>query len=609
MDKPANRSLLWAQTLVDELLRAGLGSVCIAPGSRSTPLALAFAAQRQAPVFVHPDERGAAFFALGQALASGKPAAILCTSGTAAANFFPAIVEAHLVNAPLLVLTADRPDELRDSGSNQTIDQVKLYGGFVRWSVDVAAPEAAPALTSLAALRALACRAIARTQGLPPGPVHLNLPLRKPLEPEAVPGDVPEALWSAQDGPALARPDGRPFVQMERGQVAPSGEQIAALAGLVGSAQRGLIFCGPRCPGGDFPAAVVELARRSGFPLLADGLSGLRFCAAADGGALLAGGYETYLHPGGLRSELAPDLILQFGALPVSAALTDSLAAWRSAARIQIDGAGGWSDDAFTTSQHLWADPALVCRALVERLPQADPAPAAGWQNAWRQAEAAAWEALDSARQEGFFEGLLLPEALGALQPGDALVVGNSLPVRHLDQFCAPQALGVRVYANRGASGIDGTLATAAGIAAAGVHRRVLLVLGDLSALHDLNSLLAVRNYAPNLVTLLINNDGGGIFQRLPVARYEPPFTGLFRLPHGLGFEQAARMFDLSYTCPDGPSEIRQALHTALAGGPAQIIEVTTSAVQHEAARRQVLQHFTTLWQAHSQPTPEKLYG
>lgn len=598
MDKTANRNTFWAHTLVDELQRAGLRQVVIAPGSRSTPLALAFASQTGLTVYIHPDERGAAFFALGLSLASGFPAAILCTSGTAAANFYPAVVEAHQSNIPLLVLTADRPPEMRNSGSNQTIDQVKLFGGFVRWSVEIPVPERAPAEATLRSLRSLAARAIASATGLPPGPVHLNLPFRKPLEPTPVPGDVPGWLDNPIAGSTPIQPANSPYVTAARGQILASQSQIEALVETFRQARRGIIYCGPRCPGGIFPQAVYQLSQATGFPIFADALSGLRFSQALQPELTpLLGGYETFLKSTPIRNLETPDLVVQFGAVPTSKSLGDYLGDLKETRRIQIDPHGSWADDAFVTTDTLWADPEPTLQAVLAHLTApgnlaSDPA----WQAHWRRAERLSWQVTEQVRQTGFFEGAILMDILDELRPLDSLYLASSLPVRHLDQFGCPRPLTIKVYANRGASGIDGTIASAAGAAAANPNNRLTLVIGDLAFYHDLNSLLLLHKYGLNVTIVLINNDGGGIFQRLPISNFEPYYSQLFRVPHSLKFEHAARLFQLDYRhIPDG-QYFRPAFQAAMEKDGPQIIEVSTDVTQNEQARQELVQRFERLW-------------
>jgi len=583
-----NRNALWAQVFVDELARGGLRAVCIAPGSRSTPLTVAFAVDERVRVYSLIDERSAGFFALGMALAGGAPVALVCTSGTAAANFHPAIIEAYHARVPLLVLTADRPHELRGSGANQTIDQVKMYGDHVRWFVDVAPPEAHPPARTLRYLRTLAARALAVAGGPPAGPVHLNFPFRKPLEPIPVPGDVPESPPQEAHLAWQGRGEGAPFTRITRGVLTPTPAQIDGLVAAIRNAPRGLIVCGPRCPRGDFPQAVTRLARVTGYPILADALSGVRFgphVAEADG--LILGGYETFLQRDAITWE-PPQLILRFGAMPTSKALETYLESLPACRQIAVNGDGVWEDASHSIAELLWADPATTCRQVAERLAGATTRPAdPAWVATLRRAEQAAWAAVEAACREAFFEGAILPTVVEALPPHAVLYVGNSLPVRHLDQFVRPQAKPLRVLANRGASGIDGTVSSALGAAAA-TDAPLVLVTGDLAFYHDLNGLLALRRCGVRATIVLIHNDGGGIFHRLPIAGFDPPFTELFVTPHGLDFEPVVRMYGAAFVHVETPETLREALHTAIGAPTPHVIEVRSDAEEHERWRRKV---------------------
>ncbi|GAB4434579.1 MAG: 2-succinyl-5-enolpyruvyl-6-hydroxy-3-cyclohexene-1-carboxylic-acid synthase [Anaerolineae bacterium] len=573
-----NRNTLWADIFVDELARGGLKAACIAPGSRSTPLTVAFARHPAITVYSLLDERGAAYFALGLALATGQPAALVCTSGTAAANFFPAIVEANSAQVPLLVLTTDRPHELRHSGANQTIDQVKLYGNHVRWFVDAALPETGD--LALRSLRTLAQRAVAATIGLPPGPVHLNFPFRKPLEPTSQPGDLPEKLVDS------ARTDGQPYTRVQRGQLLPSHSQVDALAESLTAARRGLIICGPRCPGGDFPAAVTRLALATGYPVLADALSGLRFGPHVDAlGEQLISGYDTFLAAAAATEWPPPELILRFGAMPVSMAVGRYLGVHAGGRHIQVSDTGVWQDDTHTTSDFLWANPAAACDSVGAQL--GDVQPDGPWLARWRAADEAVRRAVDLARERDFFEGDILNEVVNSVPQNTHLFVGNSLIVRHLDQLVWHKNKNIRVYANRGASGIDGVTATALGVAAA--SGPLVLVTGDVSFYHDLNSLLALRRLGLAATIVVINNNGGGIFHRLPIANFDPPFTEMFLTPHGLNFAAAAELFGLDYVRVAGREAFRDAFSKPVITPAAKIIEVTTDSVHHEQVRRQII--------------------
>lgn len=585
-----NRNTLWASIFVDELSRAGLRAVCIAPGSRSTPLTLAFAEHPDITVYSLLDERGAAFFALGLALAGESPVALVCTSGTAAANFYPAIVEANYAQVPLLVLTTDRPHELRHSGANQTIDQVKMFGDHVRWFVEVAPPEANPPATTLRSLRTLACRALAATLGLPPGPVHLNFPFRKPLEPIPVPGDVPERLADAD----WQRPAGQPFTRLTRGQLLPSTQQLQSLVEAMQSAPRGLIICGPRCPGGDFPQAVTRLAQATGYPILADALSGVRFGRhTLEAAGLIFGGYDTFWRPDILAMWEAPELILRFGAMPISAALNDYLASAAGCRIVQISDNGVWQDDAHTTTDFIWANPAAACHLVTAQLRQATWRPhSTNWLAALQHAERQTWQTFTGLRSESFFEGTILADVVELLTKESLLYIASSLPIRHLDQFVRPNSAHLRVFANRGASGIDGTIASALGAAAA-TRLPLALVVGDLAFYHDLNSLLALRRCGLKATIVLINNNGGGIFHRLPIAKFDPPFTELFVTPHGLDFAPAAQMFGLEYSRATDRDTFRRAFVEAIGADTSHLIEVPSNAVLHEQMRREMTRRVT----------------
>jgi len=608
----ANPNTAAAAIFVAALAEAGLRYVVIAPGSRSTPLTLAFAAQDGITVHRHLDERGAAFFGLGLALALDAPAALVCTSGTAVANFLPAIVEANMSQVPLLLLTADRPPELRHSGANQTIDQVKIFGDQVLWAVDMGLPQADAPEAALRSIATTAVRAYAVANGLRKGPVHVNFPFRKPLEPEGSgegrgAGGEERGARGEERGARSASFTIHNFQftihNFQRGQLLPTDAQIANLANALRATERGLIVCGPRCPGGDFPAAVAALARRLGWPIAADPLSGVRYgpwtaLPDAAGAAVVLSGYETYLQAAPDRE--APQVVLRFGAVPTGKWLNAYLARGGPAQRIHVRASGVWADDSHQTTTFLQADETAVCRALVERLPQREPSP---WLDGWRAAEAGCWWALDAAMATATFDGAFVADLLAGLPEGANLFVGNSLPVRHLDQYGRARAKTIHVYGNRGASGIDGNIAAGLGVAAA-TQRPTFILVGDVTAIHDLNSLLlaasggwqVAHKHEPaprrplSAALIILNNNGGNIFRRLPVAAYEPPFTDLFLTPHGLTFEPAAAMFGLAYRRVETRAAFGEALATAGAAFAPHLIEVTTDGALDDQIRRSINQ-------------------
>ncbi len=569
----SNRNTLWAAVFVDEMARAGLRAVCFAPGSRHTPLVLAFARHEAITVYPHLDERSAAFFALGLALADGEPVALVSTSGTAGANFFPAIIEAHQSRVPLIVLTADRPHELRHSGANQTIDQVKLYGDYALWAVDAALPEADPPPAALRNLRTLAARAMAVAGGPRRGVVHINFPFRKPLEPTPVPGDV-----TTVPAEARAREDGAPYTRFSAGSLRPDRQAVDRLAGQIMAHERGLIVCGPRCPGEPFPELARTLARVVGYPLLADPLSGVRF-----GGEDTLGGYDSFLG----RTEGPadrPEVVIRFGNVPTSKALNAYLDRAALSHYVHVSGDGVWADDSHRISDFVHADEKLLCRELLAR---ECPERSSDWRGRFQALEAATWQAMDSVlADKPYFDGAVLADVVELIPPESTLFVGNSLPVRHLDQFGRPGGKRIHAFANRGASGIDGNTSAALGAGAAHPERPLVLVTGDITFYHDMNGLLAVQRCDIPITIVLLNNDGGGIFYRLPIRDHDPEFTDYFVAPHGLDFSHAARLYGLDYVRADDRESFRQAFRERVGGRTSCIIEVHTDARQ-DAQRRE----------------------
>ncbi|ELY53696.1 2-succinyl-5-enolpyruvyl-6-hydroxy-3-cyclohexene-1-carboxylic-acid synthase [Natronococcus jeotgali] len=573
-----NRATLWGRTLVDELEKGGLEAVCISPGSRSTPLTVAFA-ESDLEVFSQLDERSAAYFALGRARRTGEPTALVCTSGTAAANFHPAVIEANQARVPLLVLTADRPHELRDSGANQTIDQVKLYGDAVRWYAELPDPEADE--RKVRSLRTTAARALAETVGTPAGPVHLNCPFRKPLEPTET-GAVPDSF--------AATPAGRgrtgAFVETDRGRptLEDSSDAVADLADALAAADRPLFVAGPADPveRRDLePATVFAVAERVGAPVVADPLSGLRFGEGATDGPVL-GGYDAY-------ADVAPepDVVVRLGASPTSKPLRTALAA-ADADQYLLDPAGAWREATFTATDLLAATPSSVLVGVRERLRSAGDDAGADdeWLERFERAERVRWrcrdEALEpSALADAPFEGAVLATVFEDAPDPATVVVANSMPIRDADRFARPRDAELTVLGNRGASGIDGTTSTALGAGSA-TDDPLVFVTGDLSLYHDSNGLLAVQRCGVDATIVLLDNDGGGIFHELPIADFEPPFTDQFETPHGLEFERLAALYDLEFERVD-PVDFAAAYRRSIESAGTQVLAVRFDA---EASHR-----------------------
>lgn len=562
-----NRNLLWAQIVVDELARNGLKAVCIAPGSRSTPLTVAFAQHPGITVYPHMDERSASFFALGIALKTDQPVALVCTSGSALANFFPAVIEANQSQVPLIILTGDRPPELRDSGANQTIDQVKLYGNYALWSVDMALPETDPDPLVIRYLRTTAARAYATANGLRKGVVHLNMPFRKPLEPIVVEGDKTDFT--------PPREDEREFTYIPWSFNQHSPPQADELVKIVAKYERGIIVLGP-----SEVAGAIDLGKHLGYPVLADPLSQYRFLK----GSRILGGYETFLN---VAPPEPPDVVIRFGQVPISKWLNEYLDLAQPKHFVQVSESGVWADDLHRTTEMLNCNSAWLCHEVIERTSSRE---SSDWLAHWETLETATWQALESELSAGAdFDGAFVYDLIAALPDGAHLFAGNSLPIRHVDQFGKPSSKNLRVYGNRGASGIDGNTSTALGIASQTSDPLVLLV-GDITFYHDMNGLFAVKNLdLTNVTIVLMNNNGGGIFNRLPISGYDPPFTDLFIMPHGLQFEHAAKLYGLDFTSTDNRADFRRLLGESIGSGKPSIIEVRTDYKRDEIRRKEVI--------------------
>ena len=582
-----NCATLWGRVLVDELASGGLEAVCLAPGSRSTPLTVAFAAHDGIDVYSHLDERSAAYFALGRARRTGEPTAVVCTSGTAAANFHPAVMEADQARVPLLVLTADRPAELRDSGANQTADQVKLYGDAVRWYAELPDPDADE--RRVRSLRTTAARALIETTGVDPGPVHLNCPFRKPLEPTEVPGDVPDSFSETLAGRGR---DG-PFVETESGAVTLADDQYRTLLEALADADRPLIVAGPADPADPAvlePADVVAVAERVGAPILADPLSGLRFGTHVDPDPTTGpvfGGYDDYV---GTLPE--PDVVVRLGASPTSKHLRETLRD-ADARQFLIDPAGEWREATFTATDLLAASPGAVFAGLATRLEgETVGIPGAGeraddeWLGAFATAERRHWDVSDDALEpdelaSAPFEGSVLASVFAGAPDPATVVVSNSMPIRDADRFGRPRDADLTVRANRGVSGIDGVTSTALGAGSA-TDDPLVLVTGDLAFYHDTNGLLAVDRCDVDATIVLLDNDGGGIFHKLPIEEFDPPFTDQFKTPHGIEFDALADTYDLAFERVD-PVEFASAYRNSLERAGTQVVAVEFDA---EASHR-----------------------
>ena len=530
--RPVNRTYAPLQALADELVRCGMTHAVTCPGSRNAPLIYALAGTDGLEAVSVLDERSAGFMALGLAKATGRPVAITCTSGTAAANLLPAVVEAYEARVPLIVLTADRPPELRDTGAGQAIDQLKLYGSAAKWFVEVGNHE--PGRAAAVFHRALACRAWATAAGGRPGPVHLNLPLREPLAP--VPEDLSAGDWAGRAG-------GRPWVELWE-------PRASAAAGLAPDQNRprGAVVCGPGA--GQVAEPVAALGAAAGWPILADPLSGLR-CGAHDRSHVIAH-YDVLLRDQGWAAAHRPDVVVRIGDTPTS----KPLRAWLAASeQLLIDPHATWHEPTRSAQWIAAADPGLTCAELAETLSvSTDP----GWIDSWRAADELVAPAL--AEADDPLEARVWAALAESLPEAATVWVSSSMPIRDVESFCPTLSNPIRFLANRGANGIDGVVSAATGAALAAGGRGWLLT-GELALLHDIGGLLAAGRAGAELTIVCANNGGGNIFDFLPLAEHGagPVFEQHVVTPSGVDLERVAALAGMAHHLAATPDEVRAA--------------------------------------------------
>lgn len=558
----------WAELLVDSFHAAGVRDVVISPGSRSTPFVLAAVGHEGLRCHDVIDERSAAFFALGQAKATGRPSLLICTSGSAGAHYLPAIVEAAQSYAPLLVLTADRPFELQGCHAAQTIDQTKLFGDHVRRFIELGQPDAAP--SSLQGIRRAVAQAVHESQWPLPGPVHLNARARKPLEPIAARTDA-EREASARARSLKSRPIARAFAPRS----VPSQDALELLAETCAGAERGLIVRGPApVSETDARARLVPLAARTGFPILADATSQLRFCEPAERSPLVLDAASHLLASKRFRAE-RPDVILQFGAAPTTGAWDTYLAEHRDVPRFVI-APHGWHDPQGTATAVIVGDVAETARALSDLLASVTvEQQRKAWARRLLRANDAAWSAVGSVieRANDLSEAEAVRVGVRHLPSAGALFVGNSLPIRMIDAVCPSAISNAAVISQRGANGIDGLVSGAAGVASTG--RPTLLVLGDVSLAHDLGGLAVARQAKAPLVVLVLQNGGGRIFEQLPIARMPGVESAMphFTTPPEVSFRHAAEAYGLAYAHADSRGTLTDALKQGFSRNGCTLVE------------------------------------
>ena len=570
MSAASNLHIAWAELLLRSLAASGVRNVVVSPGSRSTPLVLAAAQEIQLNSRVIVDERSAAFFALGQARATKIPTALICTSGTAAAHYFPAVIEASQSFVPLLVVSADRPWEDRDTGASQTIDQIKMFGDYVRHFADLGPPDP----SAFRAVARIAAQCVHASKSPTPGPVHLNVQFRKPLEPVAVSGR--EAWQSAID--EILR-EGPPKLF-----AAPSAVDLRALDLVLQavSHERGLIVCGPATDP-ELREPLRALAAALHYPILAECTSQMRFGASSDGA------FDTYFRSADFRKAHGADVILEIGSAPTSAGYAAYLAEHRNSKRFVI-AEHGHADPRGDATAIVHSDPLVFVRALSEKLAKVRREPRVGhWSDGFAHAERTTWKraALDTDSAE-LNEAAIARAVVHALPAGGTLVVGNSNPVRDLDTFVAPTSRAITVVHQRGAAGIDGLVSGAAGFASVAPAPTILYV-GDLTLLHDLAGFAAIRHVASPLVIVVVQNGGGRIFEELPLYGSSAPdetFEKFFATAQDVDFEKAAAAFGIRFHRAKDSADLQRALQDGLSQNGATLVEARVPPHDGSARRK-----------------------
>lgn len=558
----------YVANFIDELANSGIKHVVISPGSRSTPLAILSAAHKKIKKWVVIDERSAAFFALGMAKQTGHPVALICTSGTAAANYLPAIIEAYYGRVPLIALTADRPHELRDIGASQTMNQNNMYANFVKYYHEMAPPKSDEAMLRYARRRAR--YAVHEAKANNAGPVHLNFPFQEPLVPQL----TLENLWGQADD--------KKFHDMYEGEKFLHDNDVKRIANRLTTFEKGVIVCGPQVDE-TLNDAIVMLSERLQIPILADPLSQLRVGSHEKKNVIT--NYDAIFKSATMRKKLRPDYIIRFGAMPISKSYSFYIEEHHDVLQMVVENNESIREPTNHASEFIFAHSTLFCEQLIPYIEA--QATSANWLDLWLQKERTVSESIQQRKPDLLTEGSVVEHLLATIPNKSTLFVANSMPVRDLDTFLMPMEKELTIHANRGVSGIDGITSTALGIAAT-TNVKPTLLIGDLSFYHDLNGLLIAKQYELNITIILINNDGGGIFSFLPQAKEATHFETLFGTPHDLDFSHVVQMYGGSYVLAKTASELQYALKQVYEENGLSVIEVRTDRNENVKEHREL---------------------
>jgi 2-succinyl-5-enolpyruvyl-6-hydroxy-3-cyclohexene-1-carboxylate synthase len=556
-----NRNILWTETFVNKLSNLGVKYACISPGSRNTPLTIAFANNKKIKSFILVDERSNGFFALGLARASDSPVVLVCTSGTAVAEFYPAIIEAYQQRIPLIVCTADRPPELIGKGANQTIFQDNIYKNHIRWFVNAGLPE--PNSERLEFICRLAEKAVLDSSKDNRGPVHINFPFRKPFEPSSFTDEIEENLTDISNclKTQIFRSSNQNFETVSSKENENIFEEIYSSCK---SNARGLIVVGPGTYQDSFAEKVNILASMLNYPIIADGTSNLRFNHLPK--TNIFSNFEGYFRSDSFMSTMKPELVIQFGRMCTSKAMEEFFGNMDAPFFI-IDEYGQWFDPFNKARAVLKMKPESFCANIVSRLKHNGfvSQTESSWLDKFTKAELLAEELKNEIIEEAQFpfEGRIITEVIKLIPENSALMISNSMPVRDLDYFAQKVSKHIQIFHNRGASGIDGITSTALGLSFA-LSKKTVLITGDLAFYYDLNGLLASLKYSIPLTVVLVNNNGGGIFQMLPIAKCEEIFEDYFSTPLNIDFSHFVKAYNGNFEVVSSWEHFRMAFSNSL---------------------------------------------
>ena len=574
-----NRNIFWTDTFVNELVASGVKYVCISPGSRNTPLTLAFANNKKIKSYLHIDERSGGFFALGLAKASETPVALVCTSGTATAEFYPAIIEAYQQRVPLIVCTADRPPELLDVGANQTINQNNIYKNHIRWFFDAGLPE--PMVKRIKHIKTLAKRAVYESTIRSRGPVHINFPFRKPFEPEAYTDEVDNKLIDLSKSNSIDHKNN--FKEEEKNIT--TEKWFSEVKNHLIKKRKGIIIAGPENYNARFHEKCKLLSEKLGYPIFADGASQLRFGRSTK--TNIISNYDAILRSNKFAKKYKPEIILQFGRTVTSKALETFLEN-TNAVRFMINEYGDWFDPSNRATASLACKPYIFCETMLEKLGNPNISKQKNnWLEIFIEADKITSKIKKGVIEKSNFanEPRVIIETLNALPEHSQIMISNSMPIRDFDYFATKTDKYFKIFNNRGASGIDGITSTALGITAEN-NLPTILITGDLAFYHDLNGMLAARKYSISLTVILINNNGGGIFEVLPISEYGKVFKEYFIAQHNLNFKPFVEAYSGKFYSIKSWNEFKDKIQKSIQEKNFTVLEIKTNAQKSLQLRR-----------------------